>query len=134
MQTILFVEDNPLIILAYRRVLERAGFRVTAAEDGLEAAKMLAASKPDLVVLDLVMPKFSGTDLLKYIRATPALRSTPVIILSEVSIADVAQEAISIGAERVFLKSRCTPAVLVGAIKQLLVDNEPAVSSPSPPP
>lgn len=133
MKTILFAEDNPLIVLAYRNALTRAGFRVEAAEDGLVAAKMMAEAKPDLVVLDLMMPKFTGTDLIKYIRSSPALKSTPVIILSEVSIADVAQEAISIGAEYVFLKSRCTPAVLIGAIKQLLIDHEPAVSSPLPP-
>ena len=120
MKTILFAEDNPLVALAYRNALTRGGFRVEAAEDGLAAAKILPALQPDLVVLDLMMPKFTGTDLIKYIRSTPGLKSTPVIILSEASIADVAQEAITIGAERVFLKSRCTPAILIEAIKELI--------------
>lgn len=131
-KSILFAEDNPLIVLAYRNALMRAGYHVKVAEDGLEAAKIMAAAKPDLVVLDLMMPKFSGTDLIKYIRASPVLKSIPVIILSEVSIADLAQEAISIGAERVFLKSRCTPATLIGAIKQLLHDGELDVSGKPP--
>ena len=76
------------------------------------------------------MPKFSGTDLIKHIRASPTLKSIPVIILSEVSIGDLAQEAISIGAERVFLKSRCTPAALVGAIRQLVHDDAPEALFP----
>jgi len=81
MKTILYVEDNALIVHAYRAVLLREGFQVEVAEDGLTAAKMLSKSKPDLVILDLMIPRLTGTDVLKYIRATPALKSTPVIIL-----------------------------------------------------
>ena len=88
MKTILFVEDDAVIVQAYRMGLERAGFRVEVAEDGLAAMKILLLLKPNLVLLDLMMPKFSGTDVLKYIRSTPALKSTPVIILSNASIAD----------------------------------------------
>jgi two-component system phosphate regulon response regulator PhoB len=120
MKTILFVEDDAVIVQAYRMGLERAGFRVEVAKDGLDAMKILLLLKPNLVLLDLMMPKFSGTDVLKYIRSTPALKSTPVIILSNASIADQGQEAMALGADRVFLKALCTPRQLIGAANELL--------------
>jgi DNA-binding NarL/FixJ family response regulator len=90
------------------------------AEDGLVAVKMLAAGKPDVVVLDLMMPKLNGVDVLKYIRATPALKETPVIILSNAHMTRLAQEAAAIGAERALLKSSCTPGQLIEVINDLL--------------
>ena len=132
MKTILYVEDNAVIVQAYRTVLLRAGFQVDVAEDGLTAAKMLFKSKPDLVLLDLMLPRLSGTDVIKYIRSTPELKSTLVIILSDASKADLAREAIESGVEKVFLKSQCTPATLIGAINELLDGAAPG--GPAQPP
>ena len=129
MKTILFVEDDAVIVQAYRTCLLREGFQVEVAEDGLAAMKILLSLKPNLVLLDLMMPKFSGTDVLKYIRSTPALKSTPVIILSNASIADQGQEAMALGADRVFLKALCTPRQLIGAANELLNSMAP---SPQP--
>ena len=129
MKTILFVEDDAVIVQAYRMGLERAGFRVEVAKDGLDAMKILLLLKPNLVLLDLMMPKLNGADVLKYIRSTPALKATPVIILSNASIADLGQEAIAFGADRVFLKALCTSRQLIGAANELLNSMAP---SPQP--
>jgi CheY-like chemotaxis protein len=135
MKTILFVEDDAVIVQAYRMGLERAGFRVEVAKDGLDAMKILLLLKPNLVLLDLMMPKLNGADVLKYIRSTPALKATPVIILSNASIADLGQEAIAFGADRVFLKALCTPRQLIGAADELLnsmaLSPQPAVPNGS---
>ena len=120
MKTILHVEDDALIVHVYRAPLERAGFQVEVAEDGLIAAKMLFKSRPDLLVLDLMIPKLSGRDVIKYIRSTPALQTLPIIILSSASIADQGIEAAALGVERVLYKSQCTPAILIAAINDLL--------------
>lgn len=132
MKIILYVEDNAVVVQAYRTTLSRAGFQVEVAEDGLTAAKMLSKSKPDLVLLDLILPRLSGTDVIKYIRSTPELKSTPVIILSDASKADLAREAIESGAEKVFLKSQCTPAVLIAAINELLGGTAPGGPAQTP--
>ena len=129
MKTILFVEDDAVIVQAYRTCLLREGFQVEVAEDGLAAMKILLLLKPNLVLLDLMMPKLNGADVLKYIRSTPALKSTPVIILSNASIADQGQEAMALGADRVFLKALCTPRQLIGAANELLNSMAP---SPQP--
>jgi CheY-like chemotaxis protein len=120
MKTILFVEDDAVIVRVYCTKLLREGFLVEVADDGLAALKMLPVVKPDLVVLDLMMPRFNGVDVLKFIRSDPVLKATPVIILSNAFMSDLAQEAATVGAELALLKSGCTPAQLVAAINKLL--------------
>ena len=139
MITIFFVEDDTVVVQVYRAKLVREGFAVEVAEDGLVAVKMLAAVKPDVVVLDLMMPKLNGVDVLKYIRATPALKETPVIILSNAHMTSLAREAAAIGAERSLLKSSCTPSKLIDVINDLLsgkaVESDPSkrLAVPVPP-
>jgi CheY-like chemotaxis protein len=97
--------------------------------------------RPDVVVLDLMMPKLNGADVLKYIRSTPALKATPVIILTNayMTMSSLAQEAASIGAERALLKSSCTPGQLLEVIYELLggkaVESDPSKrpAVPAPP-
>ena len=120
MKTIFFVEDDPVVVQVYRAKFVREGFHVEVAEDGLIALKMLSTAKPDIVVLDLMMPKLNGVDVLKYIRSTPALKATPVIILSNAHMTSLAQEAAAIGAEKALLKSSCTPIQLLKVINGLL--------------
>jgi CheY-like chemotaxis protein len=120
MKTIFFVEDDAVIMHVYGAKFLREGFLIEVAEDGLTAMKLLKTAKPDLIVLDLMMPKFSGVDVLKFIRADSALKSTPVIILSNAYMSDIAQEAAKLGVELALLKSSCTPAQLVEAVKNLL--------------
>lgn len=126
MKTILYVEDNPIVVQAYKNVLTRAGFNVEVAEDGLVAMKKMATAKFDLILLDLIMPKINGTDVLKYIRGTPAIKSTPVIMLSDGSMADLAQGALAIGVEGALLKSRCNPQILLETIRKVLGEENPA--------
>jgi CheY-like chemotaxis protein len=139
MITIFFVEDDTVVVQVYRAKLVREGFGVEVAEDGLVAVRMLAAMKPDVVVLDLMMPKLSGVDVLKYIRSNPALKDTPVIILSNAHMTRLAQEAAAIGAERALLKSSCTPGKLIEVINDLLsgktVEDDPSnrLGVPAPP-
>lgn len=90
------------------------------AGDGLSAMKILPSIRPDVVVLDLLMPKINGADVLKFIRSDPVLNTTPVIILSNAFMSDLATEAARAGAELALLKSGCTPALLVNAINQIL--------------
>lgn len=120
MKTILYVEDNPVVVQAYRGVLTREGFAVEMADDGLMAMKKLSTTVPDLVLLDLMMPKINGTDVLKYIRSTPHLKTLPVIVLSDGSMADVAQNALALGVTAALLKSQCNPKLLVQTVKTVL--------------
>jgi CheY-like chemotaxis protein len=120
MKTIFIVEDNPIIHKLYRDKFLREGFQVESAEDGLIAMRTLATSRPDIVVLDLMLPMLNGVDVLKYIRSTPDLKATPVVILSEAYMSDLAQAAAKIGAELTLLKSSCTPNLLHEVVNKIL--------------
>jgi DNA-binding response OmpR family regulator len=117
---ILFVEDDALIARIYRPKLEQAGFDVTAAEDGLVAMKKLVEFKPDLVVLDLMMPKFTGQDVLKYMRSQAGLKDTSVIIFSNGFLQKIWDETAALGVQEMLLKSAATPQQLIETIHRLL--------------
>ncbi len=117
---ILLVDDNPLVLTAYRGALERRGYHVEVAEDGLDAMKKAKLLKPGLVVLDLVMPKLDGSYVLKFLRSQDELKSVPVIVLSDASNADIGQAALAQKPDAAFLKSQCTASVLAEKIAELL--------------
>jgi two-component system, OmpR family, alkaline phosphatase synthesis response regulator PhoP len=79
---ILLVEDSPSVSLLVQTILEREGFLVELAADGLTAKERLRRSPPDLVLLDVMLPHLSGFELLEMMRAKPAWKSTPVILLT----------------------------------------------------
>jgi CheY-like chemotaxis protein len=130
MKTIFLVEDDPVVVKIYGAKFEREGFLVVVAKDGLEAMKMLSAVRPDVVVLDLMMPKLNGVDVLKYIRSIPTLKATRVIILSNAHMTSLAQAAAEFGVEKALLKSSCTPGQLIKVINDLLggkaVESDPS--------
>lgn len=119
-KTIVFIEDNPLIQMAYRNRLQRGGFRVETASDGLEAMKMLSRLVPDLVILDLLLPKFNGVEVLKFIQSNARLKNVPIVVLSTNSIIDPAEEYVLESTSERLLKSSCTPAILLQTIRKLL--------------
>src|ERR1044071_7913068 len=80
--TILFVENDPVALTMYQKRLQREGFHVEAAEDGIAALRVLSEMTPDVVVLDLMLPKFSGKDVFDYMRADTNFKKIPVIIFS----------------------------------------------------
>lgn len=120
MKTILLVDDDPLLLRMYQDGLSQFGIRVVAASDGLEAIKALRVEKPGLLVLDLMMPRMSGVDVLKFVRAQTDLASLPVVALSNSYMNEMAGEAAALGVQKALLKVRCSPAVLFGIINDIM--------------
>lgn len=125
MKKILLVDDDPIIVQVYRGPLKNAGFEVEAAEDGLAAMRVLLQLRPDVVLLDVLMPKVDGAYVLKFIRSRPELQATKVIVLSEASNADAARSVLAQNPDRVFLKSQATPKELIKTVNDLLDGNGP---------
>lgn len=119
-KTIVFVEDSEVEFVVYRNALEKAGFCVQPAKDGLEAMRLLHNIAPDLVLLDLLLPRFDGVEVMKYIRSEPRLKNVPVIIFSTNSIIDSQDEPLLAAATKRLLKSQCTPALMVRAVRDVL--------------
>jgi CheY-like chemotaxis protein len=125
MKRILFVDDDPLVLRIYQEALSRHGFYVEPARDGFEARKSLVAGKPDLMVLDLMMPRISGLEVLNFVRTQPELATLPIIVLTNAYVDEMARDAAAAGAKKVLFKVRCTPSILLRAIRELL-EGKPA--------
>src|ERR1039457_5995873 len=115
-RTILFVEDDAVVLTTYRNLLQREGFHIESAQDGLEALKALSQATPELIVLDLMLPKFDGADVLKFIRADPRLKTIPIIIFSNAQVTDFTEDAIT----KHLRKTDCTPSILLQTIREML--------------
>lgn len=83
--TVLLVEDSKFLRVATERALSRAGFGVSTAADGEQALQLANEQLPDIIVLDMMLPKMSGPDVLKALKANPATLDIPVIVLSSLS-------------------------------------------------
>ena len=82
MTRVLIVEDDPNIVESLSFVLSRNGFEVSAALDGAAALRRLQTDPPDMMILDVMLPKRNGFEVLKAVKTDPALRALPVIVLT----------------------------------------------------
>ena len=119
MRKILLVEDDALVARIYSRKLSEQ-FDVAVAEDGVAAMQRLKDFKPELVVLDLLMPRLSGMDVLKFMRQQPATKATKVIVFSNAFLDQVDQEVAGLSIEEVLSKGATTPALLIEKINSIL--------------
>jgi two-component system, chemotaxis family, chemotaxis protein CheY len=132
MKTVLIIDDNPVITSIYRGKLAAEQLHTEIAGNGEEGLEMLDRCKPDVVLLDLMLPKVNGMDVLKRIRARPEYKSLPVIVFSNSYSADVMQQAWGFGATDVLHKSSTTPRTVVLALVRAIASNSP-VSVPVAP-
>jgi CheY-like chemotaxis protein len=124
MTRVLIVDDDPVLLKIYKHALSNLGLQTETAPDGIAALKAMHLSRPDIVILDLMMPRLSGPDVLKSMRATPELAEVPVIVLSNAYMDALARDAADAGAQAGLLKVRCTPSILAQTIKQVLHGEE----------
>lgn len=89
--TVLLVEDSKLLRLAGERALHRAGFQVLAAADGEEALRMARENHPNVILLDMMLPKVSGLDVLRGLKGNTRTKDIPVIVLSSLAQANEAK-------------------------------------------
>jgi len=94
----MLAEDDPDIRLVSRLALKRAGYRVTAAENGQELLEKIAEERPDVVLLDYMMPEMDGAEVCRRLKADPATRDIPVVFLSAKSQGFQLGEAKQLGA------------------------------------
>lgn len=85
----LVVEDDAPVRELWRSALRAAGFAVTAVEDGIDALRRVENQPPDVVVLDLALPRLGGRDVHRELRAHPATRHIPIVIVSGTDISDL---------------------------------------------
>jgi CheY-like chemotaxis protein len=102
---VLIVEDDEILLRALYLVLHDDNYTIATASDGDTALKMVERMKPDLILLDLLLPKMDGFDFLRYAKANPTIKDIPVIVLSNLGGQDNIDKAKKLGALDYFVKS-----------------------------
>lgn len=126
---ILIADDTPDIVEILRLLLEAQGFRVAVAQDGEEAVRMAMADPPDLLLLDLMMPKKSGYDVCRELRADPRLGLLPILMLTAKSQAADRLLGFEVGADDYILKP-FDPGELVARVRAALRRRAPGAAPP----
>jgi len=115
------VEDDRFLSSLVRARLEKDGFSVIQAFDGAEAIQLVKTERPNLVILDLIMPKVTGFEVLQTISITPGFEKIPVVILSNLAQDSDIEKARQMGAREYFVKVKISIDDLIGKIKELMV-------------
>jgi DNA-binding response OmpR family regulator len=120
-QRILLAEDDRFLRKSAGAMLRRQGFMVLAAEDGEEALRLARTEMPDLILLDIIMPKIQGFDVLKALKSDPHTSPIPVIILSNLGQESDSLAARELGALDYWVKSNLALEELAARVGQALV-------------
>ena len=120
---ILIIDDSRFLRMANERALTKAGHQVTSACDGEEGLRLASERLPDLIVLDMLLPKISGPEVLRALRSNPETAKTPVMVLTSLPQANESK-LLEAGATAYFEKSRLSidkeSAPFVEAVEKLL--------------
>lgn len=128
---VLIFEDDQLLRTMYKRKFERAGFTVTAKPDASDAVNDALAAKPDVVLMDLIMPKVDGFDATKNLSADARTSHVPILVVSNLGDPATIQKALWFGAKDIVVKANLTPEQLVEKTRDILA-GKPATEQLNP--
>ena len=117
---ILIIEDDVFIMDMYETKFKMAGFEVLRAENGDKGIKVARKEKPDLIVLDIVMPQMDGLEVLKVAKGDLELKDIPVVLLTNLGQRENIEEGLKLGADDYIIKAHFTPDEVVGKVKKVL--------------
>lgn len=129
MSKILIVEDDVSLRDVYSARLEAEGYQIAVAANGEEALATAVKERPDLILLDVMMPKISGFDVLDIVRTTPEIAHTRVIMMTALSAPEDKERGEKLGVDKYLVKSQVTLEEMVDAIKQVLSSAAPATGN-----
>ncbi|MBP9738785.1 response regulator [Candidatus Saccharibacteria bacterium] len=121
-QKIAIIEDEAAIRGMYSFKLKHSGFEVCEAGDGIEGLAMLKSELPDLILLDLRMPRMNGDEMLRELRSTDWGESIPVIILTNISRDEAPRTLWHLGVADFIVKSNSTPQKIVDRVESILAE------------
>lgn len=120
MKKILLIEDDPFLIDIYQTKLKEKKFEVFLAENGREAFEILKEKRPNLILLDIVLPYIDGWEILKKIKKNPKFKDTKVVIISNLSQKQEIEKGLKLGAEKYLIKAHYTPSEVIEEIEKIL--------------
>jgi two-component system, OmpR family, alkaline phosphatase synthesis response regulator PhoP len=120
MPKILIVEDDAMISSMYKIKLEQAGYEVFIAETGLAGLEMAADKRPDIILLDVILPQMDGFSLLEEIKSNKNLKNIPVVMLTNLGTDEDKEKGKSLGAVDYLVKAGLTPSEIADIIKKYI--------------
>jgi CheY-like chemotaxis protein len=116
---ILYIEDNEQNLYLVQFILEKHGFQVHAARDGQEGVETAAAQQPDLILLDIQLPKMDGYAVARQLRANPVLAGIPIIAVTSYAMAGDPEKALAAGCDG-YIEKPINPDTFLEQVKQYL--------------
>lgn len=123
-QKIIIIEDDEILSKVLCAELTDAGFKVLPAFDGEAGLKLVRSEKPDLVLLDLILPKKHGLEVLEEIKKAPDMRDIPVIILTLLGEDETIKRGLRLGAEDYLVKSNHALAEIIEKVKNFFAEEQ----------
>jgi DNA-binding response OmpR family regulator len=120
MKKILIVEDDQIVANIYRNKLAVEGYPVEVALDGESGLKLMRSFRPDAIVLDLMLPKMSGVEVIRQIRSEEEFSKLPIVVFSNTYLTNLVQDAWKAGASKCVSKINCPPKELVNMMRQIV--------------
>lgn len=117
---IALIEDDPFLSSMYFTKFEMEGFKVLTATDGEAGIDLIIKEKPDLVLLDILMPKKNGLDVLEIIKKNKDTQAIPIILLTNLNQTEEVKRAMDLGAVDYLIKAHFMPSEVVDKIKKAL--------------
>jgi len=121
-KTVLIIEDDPLIVKIYSTRLKSDGYEVFSAENGEDGLKLAEEKHPQLVILDVMMPRIDGFGVLSRLRSAEETKNIPVLLYSNLAAEEEINRAKSMGATEFIVKANISPTEMVAKIKSYLGD------------
>ena len=120
MKKILFIEDESALQKTFRDVLEKEGYQMVSALDGENGLELAKSQKPDLILLDLILPKKNGFEVLEELKKDDSTREIPVIVLTNLEDIESVEKAIELGATTYLVKAQYTLEEVITKVKKAL--------------
>lgn len=117
---ILIIEDERFLLEMYDMRLTAAGFEVITALEGKEGLHLAVEKKPDLIILDIVLPGVSGYEILRMLKKDPDTKDITVLVFSNLGQEEEIQKGLDLGASDYVVKTDVTPSQLVEKVKKML--------------
>ena len=119
-KTILIIEDDKFLRELIAKKLIKEEYNISEAIDGEEGMKKIAEEKPDLILLDLILPGIDGFEVMSRMKEDPSLSQIPIIILSNLGQKEEIERGINLGAKDYLIKAHFTPGEIIEKIKAAL--------------
>ncbi|MEX2008211.1 MAG: response regulator [Candidatus Spechtbacterales bacterium] len=120
MKKVLFIEDEPVLQETLAEALHEAGFEVALAADGEKGLELILANEYDLILLDLILPRRNGFQIMEALKKEGRIPKAPIVVLTNLESAHDVERVLALGATTYLVKAHYTPSDIVQKIRQML--------------